>query len=133
MTSPDSGCPATGAKVGAAVVGFGGTTCADGADAEGLGDAVRLGTLVVGALVVGALVVGAGDETGAGDGTEAGDATVAGEPAAANDPIAPAAVDVAASGLAGVGFTLACLVDVEHAAAAAAAATAAIASRVGAR
>ncbi len=132
MTFPDSGCPATGGGAGPAVVGFadGCTTCADGADAEGPGDAVRLGTLVVGALVV-----GAADATGAGelaigepDGLVA--ALLASSLAAASDPIGPASVDVAASGLAGVGFTLACLVDVEHAATAA---RVAIASRVGAR
>jgi hypothetical protein len=88
--------------------------------------------------VVGALVLGAGDATGAGELAiaEAASADVAGELAAADasslaaasDPVGTASVDVAATGPAGVGFTLACLVAVEHAVSAVTVVTAAIAS-----
>jgi hypothetical protein len=82
--------------------------------------------------VVGVLVLGAGDATGAGELAigAAGElaAVDASSLAAASDPVGPASVVVAASGLAGVGITLACLVDIEHAATAARVATVATAS-----
>jgi hypothetical protein len=113
-------------------VGFanavGGTACADGADAEGLGDRVGLGALVVGGVALRADDASRVGELTAAETALAGAESVAGEVAGADtdaDATPDAAGVLAATECAGVGFTAACLVDVEHAATAD---TAAIAS-----
>lgn len=115
--------------VGVGVVGVGfadavGTTAwADGADAEGLGERVGLADVVVGGGALRAEDASKVGELTAGETGPAVAESAAGGVADADATPALAGM-LAATELAGAGFSAACLVDVEHAASAPRAATA---------